>query len=901
MNEKWFALGIPQIEKKLKTNAASGLSRKAARSRVRREDGSLFLLPKKPLPWIIGELVSDIVLIILLLAALISLFFDELLTGVPVLVLTVGNLLIMGYGYYRSQRLTETLAYWFTPTVNVVRGGKLFCIHFRSLAVGDVILAEAGDVLCCDARIVTSDHLRVRMRVDRENFISLEKHSDGYINPKENRAQEMSNMLHAGSVIEQGSARAIVTAVGKYTYLGAMTGGIPYPTDRKLPDALKTLRKLCARVNMVMLLAVLPFMLISLVASLISGGSVWLPIAFLTAIAIAATTMSQMTCLLLRIFYTKQMRRMLSASNPAVVRSVRSLDTLEHADYLFVMDGSALSDGVLHFHAAACGEGEIRNMQSLGATARFFFDLVSLYHSAATGSLSMGISGSGSYLNGLREAIRRSGVDEGALKIRCTIGSYAPANLMKAEEVLCLADNGRPIYLRVSCDPRAIDRCETVMLGGVAQRLSAEGRAQLEQVRQKYEASHHPPMIFSVCFDTLSAENCFIGMIGLKEGVDPDLSRHLDRLEWMGCRVISFLSKDTSVPRIPDEMLRAGVFSKQDFLKRQLPLTHHFGKIRAYADFDREDILSLIDYVHEQGKTVLTVGFTEDCLSVAKQSDAFITCAPVHDPEMGDGEEELASLEVPGRQYSTSCTQFVKGQAQVWIPRPMHGRGGLASLSTLLLRVKMMYAGLSSFLRYWVWMQMIRILLTALPMLLGQTMLDARHILFCSCVMDAFAFWLFSTDRNVSLKDIRVTYLTVKDPKQYICMDRPMLWGSVTACVSCFALPFLLSMTGWSDPFLYRTEYFFSALVVLHLGVLATVWCGTSAKEWRRTYRRLPLMAGLFAVMVLFLLCASWENFGILLGWEKNPLPYFLISLVPAVVFVAVTLWQSGRNCRSKV
>ena len=32
-NEKWFALDISQVEKKLKTNAASGLSRKAARYR----------------------------------------------------------------------------------------------------------------------------------------------------------------------------------------------------------------------------------------------------------------------------------------------------------------------------------------------------------------------------------------------------------------------------------------------------------------------------------------------------------------------------------------------------------------------------------------------------------------------------------------------------------------------------------------------------------------------------------------------------------------------------------------------------------------------------------------------------------------------------------------------------
>ena len=127
------------------------------------------------------------------------------------------------------------------------------------------------------------------------------------------------------------------------------------------------------------------------------------------------------------------------------------------------------------------------------------------------------------------------------------------------------------MYLRVSCAPHAIDRCEAVMIGGIPQRLSAQGRTQLEQIRQRYAASHHPPMIFSVSFDRLSSENCFVGMVGLKEGVDPDLPRHLARLERMGCRVISFLPKDTAAPRIPDEMLRSGALSKQEFIKHQLP------------------------------------------------------------------------------------------------------------------------------------------------------------------------------------------------------------------------------------------------------------------------------------------------------------------------------------------
>ena len=77
-NEKWFALDISQVEKKLKTNAASGLSRKAARSRRDPSVGSVFYAYAKSPLRMLGEMLADFALILLLLTASVSLFFEEL-------------------------------------------------------------------------------------------------------------------------------------------------------------------------------------------------------------------------------------------------------------------------------------------------------------------------------------------------------------------------------------------------------------------------------------------------------------------------------------------------------------------------------------------------------------------------------------------------------------------------------------------------------------------------------------------------------------------------------------------------------------------------------------------------------------------------------------------------------
>ena len=218
MNEKWFALPIEQIEKKLKTNAASGLTRKAARSRSSKGYGKLFLLPIRSPARILLSLCSDFSLIILLILSLVSLVFEEAQSAAVVLTLLVGNLIASVLMIYRSYRYEDISAASFYPTARVIREGRLFRVSCNRLVPGDVILLEEGDLICADARLVTSDNLEVSMRVDQERWVERKKVASTHVPQNETRPWEMTNMLHGGSRVLCGSGRAIVTSVGRYTY-----------------------------------------------------------------------------------------------------------------------------------------------------------------------------------------------------------------------------------------------------------------------------------------------------------------------------------------------------------------------------------------------------------------------------------------------------------------------------------------------------------------------------------------------------------------------------------------------------------------------------------------------------------------------------------------------------------
>ena len=77
MSKKWHTLSTTQIENKLKTNAATGLSRKAARSRSAKSDGGLYYVQKKSIFKMLLEVLSDFAWVLMLLTAISFLFFDD--------------------------------------------------------------------------------------------------------------------------------------------------------------------------------------------------------------------------------------------------------------------------------------------------------------------------------------------------------------------------------------------------------------------------------------------------------------------------------------------------------------------------------------------------------------------------------------------------------------------------------------------------------------------------------------------------------------------------------------------------------------------------------------------------------------------------------------------------------
>ncbi len=886
MNEKWFSISVSDIEKKLKTNAASGLSPKAARSRYRKNGHGFYIKPQKRLTSLFGEVLSDFAIALLIISSVIALCFTEYTTGVTLTVIIAINLAACVFLYFKSLRLFESLSDFFRPSVMVIRSGKAFSVDPEHVVVGDVVLLSKGDVLSFDARLVTSDKLQVSVRCDRDTEVKCDKIAEGRVNDGEIDISKMANMVHAGSRIISGSARAIVTAVGRYTYYGAMTGGVPVLQMRQAPNGLKLLKKYCSSFGFVVLLCLLPFSIFSM---LFSKGNVTLMTSFTAALAIAASSMAQLACTVCRVFFSHQARCALEGNTPAVLRSPEIMDKLVSSEYLFLLDGSAVSDGVLHFHKAICADGELRGFNAISPSMMAFAELVSLFNSAESRTLTTGVHAPGRFTGALGEFTTKIGVDAEALKIRCNIAGYVPGNSADKTDKLFYTDRGRKCILNVVQDGAAISICQRAYLGNSITSLSPDGVKALTAEYEKYTASGMRVLVFTVSEDEFSDNNIFAGMLVLSENLDANFKAAMSAIGRLGMKIVSFLSSEGGArydrAELPAPII-GGAASLSDFISNKVDVTYKFGEIDTYRDFSPENISCLIKYIHSMNKKVAVVCFSDTYRDLSEKPDVFITCSELRYSFSGRFEEEVKVIEVPGGVDSKSCRQDVKMDAEVIIPRPFTKGGGLMSLKRAIILCGAAYNNLSGFFRYVLCSQIIRIFMVMLPMIFGGAFLDARHALLCGFIIDPMVMMIFVRER-CGAENAKGHRSFLREFKAPIRNNTGILMASALGALCAVILPNIVGSIGIMGAYFYQTEYLFISMILLHITVMYCIRLDNLRRFGTVDINKFAAILDVAAVVFLAI-CFWIEPIGVFFDVLNITLPYLLLTAIPSVICAAL-------------
>ena len=203
--------------------------------RIRQEKGENILQEgkKKSIFQVFISQFADLLVVILIVAAVISMFSGNVESTIVILLVLVMNAVLGTVQHVKAQRSLESLKQLSSPCAKVIRDGVKQEVPSREIVPGDIVMLEAGDMIVADGRILHNYSLQVNESSLTGESTNVEK-SDAVLEGDAALADRV-NMVYSGSLVTYGRAEVLVTATGMETELGKIAGLMNAAKERKTP------------------------------------------------------------------------------------------------------------------------------------------------------------------------------------------------------------------------------------------------------------------------------------------------------------------------------------------------------------------------------------------------------------------------------------------------------------------------------------------------------------------------------------------------------------------------------------------------------------------------------------------------------------------------------------------
>lgn len=164
---------------------------------------------------------------LLLVAVAVSLiaWMLESRNGVPVDAIVIAIIVLLNgiLGFVQESRAADAVAALSTMTAansTVLRGGELTTVRSADLVRGDILVLAEGDSVGADARLLSASALHVAEASLTGESEAVDKSAAALTAPAP--LGDRRNMVYKGTAVTRGVGRAIVTATGMGTEVGAI-------------------------------------------------------------------------------------------------------------------------------------------------------------------------------------------------------------------------------------------------------------------------------------------------------------------------------------------------------------------------------------------------------------------------------------------------------------------------------------------------------------------------------------------------------------------------------------------------------------------------------------------------------------------------------------------------------
>jgi len=161
----------------------------------------------------------DVMILVLIVAAVISFFIGEPADTIVIIIITILNAVIGFIQEYRAEKAIEALQKTAIPNSRIIRNGKTTEISSTEIVPGDIILMEAGDIVPADIRLLEVESLKINEASLTGESNPVDKKT-GPLKEKDLQPGDMLNMAFKGTQITSGRGKGLIVATGMKTELG---------------------------------------------------------------------------------------------------------------------------------------------------------------------------------------------------------------------------------------------------------------------------------------------------------------------------------------------------------------------------------------------------------------------------------------------------------------------------------------------------------------------------------------------------------------------------------------------------------------------------------------------------------------------------------------------------------
>src|SRR5271157_808000 len=410
---------------------------------------------------------KNLLVIILILAAVISIFAGEVTSAIIIIVIVIASVTLDFFQEYKAGNAAELLRQKIITKAAVLRDGVQQELPITVLVPGDIISLSAGDIIPADARILSSKDLFVNQSALTGEPFPVEK-APGVAGPATPLA-EAENYLFLGTSVVSGTATAIVTTTGSSTEFGHVAKSlVSRPPETEFERGLRHFSYLMSKI-------VFSLVIIVFFINALFKHDVLQSLIFSVALAVGMTP--ELLPMILSLNLSKGALAM--SEKGAIVKHPESIQNFGSMDVLCTDKTGTLTENQIAL---------VRHLDTEGNDS----ETVLTY----------------SYINSVFGTGLRSPLDDAVLRFRhLDISEYTkideiPFDFLRKRVSVVAARKAGSVIISKGAPEEILRICTTEERGGTVQPLTDEARKRIQQIYDNQSAQGFRTL--AVCYRTLT-------------------------------------------------------------------------------------------------------------------------------------------------------------------------------------------------------------------------------------------------------------------------------------------------------------------------------------------------------------------------------------------------------------